>query len=218
MRRKEVKNVDRFFDVGGPVYRVLAKIWGLMVLNFCILITSLPLVTTGVSLSAAYTVCFKMHEKNDMQVTKNYFVAFKQNFKQSMVFSMIQSLLSVLFIVDGWYFVQTFHGITLPMVGVGVTALFILFITQYLYAYIARYQDSLKNSLVNSLKLTVMNVFTSILLAGMSIGVIALMFLSSNLFVFILYMSVFIGIGFMIFLKSFLLLGIFKKYEKMKEI
>lgn len=50
------------------------------------------------------------------------------------------------------------------------------------------------------------------------IGVIALMFLSSNLFVFILYMSVFIGIAFMIFLKSFLLLGIFKKYEKMKEI
>lgn len=209
--------MDKFFDLDGPVYRVLAKIWGLMVLNLCIILTSLPLVTVGVSLSAAYAVCFKMHEKNDLRVIRNYFSSFKINFKQAIVFSVCHFFLLLLLVIDGWYFVQTFQKITVSMIGVGLTIFFLLLITQYLYAYIARYQDSFKTILTNSMKLSFLNSLTSFVLVGMSVGILVLMVLSSIFFVFVMYISIFIGIAFIIFLKSFLVLNVFKKYETMKE-
>ncbi len=103
------------------------------------------------------------------------------------------------------------------MIGVGLTIFFLLLITQYLYAYIARYQDSFKTILTNSMKLSFLNSLTSFVLVGMSVGILVLMVLSSIFFVFVMYISIFIGIAFIIFLKSFLVLNVFKKYETMKE-
>lgn len=98
-----------------------------------------------------------------------------------------------------------------------LTIFFLLLITQYLYAYIARYQDSFKTILTNSMKLSFLNSLTSFVLVGMSVGILVLMMLSSIFFVFVMYISIFIGIAFIIFLKSFLVLNVFKKYETMKE-
>lgn len=98
-----------------------------------------------------------------------------------------------------------------------LTIFFLLLITQYLYAYIARYQDSFKTILTNSMKLSFLNSLTSFVLVGMSVGILVLMVLSSIFFVFVMYISIFIGIAFIIFLKSFLVLNVFKKYETMKE-
>ena len=68
------------------------KLWSLFVLNLCILIGSIPIVTIGVATSAAYAVCFKLHENNDTRVIENFILAYKRNFKQAIGFSIMQSI------------------------------------------------------------------------------------------------------------------------------
>jgi len=210
--------VDGFFQVDGPVYRVLSKIWALLVLNLCIIVTSIPLVTIGVSISAGYATCFKIIDYNDTHVIRNYTDAFKQNFKQAIVFSVIHFLIFLIVAVDIWYFTQIDTKGSIALIGVVIVAVFLLLCSQFLYGYIARYKDSTKNVLVNSTKLFLSNMVTSLVLAFITVGIIVAMINSPVLFVFVLYISIFIGCSFIIFLKSFLVLNVFKKYEKKKEI
>ncbi|WP_022797034.1 YesL family protein [Bavariicoccus seileri] len=210
--------MNAFFQVDGPVYRVLMKIWSLLVLNLCILVTSIPLVTIGVSISAAYATCFKLIDNNDTRIVQNYSEAFKRNFKQAIGFSVIHFLLFLIIVIDIRYFTQVAKTASFSLIGVVIVGLFMLLCGQFLYGYIARYQDSAKVIFINATKLCLANIWTSLVLAGMTVGVLFVMLTSPVLFVFMMYISIFIGLSFMIFLKSFLVLNVFKKYEKTKEI
>lgn len=62
-----------------PVYRFLNFIAHLMILNFCFIVTSIPLVTVGSS-SAALMYAFK----HDMTI-KDYLKGFRENWKQGLI-------------------------------------------------------------------------------------------------------------------------------------
>lgn len=209
--------MNSFFRIDGPVYNVLMKLWSLIVLNLCILIGSIPIVTIGVAISAAYSVCFKLHETNDTRVLGNFILAYKQNFKQAMGFSILQSLVFFVVVVDLNYMIHSEQKNFIGLVGVSIVGLVLLLSSQYMYGYIARFRDSARSVLVNSMKLFLANFWMSLFLSLITLFLLFLVGTSSIAFVFILFLSIFIGCSFLVFLKSFLVLSVFKKYETSKE-
>ncbi|MCH4168561.1 MAG: YesL family protein [Streptococcaceae bacterium] len=202
-----------FFRVDGLFYRVLSKIWGLMVLNLLILISSLPIVTIGAVQTASFTVLSKMIREGETKIISIYWQSFKKNFKQSTIAWLILVVVIYILAVDWVYFIQFKQLGNWFAVGALIATILIANIWQFLFFYLSRFNDTLKKALINIVKISFSHPLLSIISLVIMFGPILLMFLSSYLFVFSLFISVFIGLSFNLFLRTYLLLAIFTKYE-----
>lgn len=77
---------------------LFSRIVDLLLLNFLFVITSLPVLTLGASLTALFSVSLKLVRNEESYVSRDYFRAFKKNFCQATVsfwaFSLIIALLA----------------------------------------------------------------------------------------------------------------------------
>ena len=60
--------------------RYLNRFADLMILNLLFLLTSIPIFTIGASLTALYSVCFRLGTDREGSTFRDYFAAFKENF------------------------------------------------------------------------------------------------------------------------------------------
>ena len=80
------------------IMNLFSRIVDLLLLNFLFVITSLPVLTLGASLTALFSVSLKLVRNEESYVSRDYFRAFKKNFCQATVsfwaFSLIIALLA----------------------------------------------------------------------------------------------------------------------------
>ena len=90
--------MSNFFSPDSKLFSILTWLADLLVLNLLFLLTSIPLVTVGASLTALYTVVFRIGTPEEGSVVRAYFEAFKSNFKNSTV---IWLILLAVFVICG---------------------------------------------------------------------------------------------------------------------
>ncbi len=90
--------MSNIFSPNSKLYSILTWLADLLVLNLLFLLTSIPLVTVGTSLTALYTVVFRIGTQEEGSVVRAYFSAFKSNFKNSTVIGLI---LVAVFVICG---------------------------------------------------------------------------------------------------------------------
>lgn len=80
------------------ILNFFSRIVDLLLLNFLFVITSLPVLTLGASLTALFSVALKLFRNEESYVSRDYFRAFKKNFRQATVsfwaFALVLALLS----------------------------------------------------------------------------------------------------------------------------
>ena len=100
---------------------LFSRIVDLLLLNFLFVITSLPVLTLGASLTALFSVSLKLVRNEESYVSRDYFRAFKKNFCQATVsfwafsfqqagnFYLVLRMISFLFMIFiGIYFLYFF--------------------------------------------------------------------------------------------------------------
>ena len=200
-----------FFRVEGPFYRIMLKIWGLLVLNLLMLITSLPILTMGAAQTAGFTVTIRMISSDETRIVSTYFQSFKENLKQSTI------ILSGLLVLSGilsvnWLYLSMYNQLnSWVVIGMAIVTLFVAVFFQFVFFYISHFEDSTKQVVINTIKLPFHYPIRTLLLLLLSIVPIIITLLSPYLVVFGLYISIFIGISFIHFLRTYLLLGLFRK-------
>ncbi len=75
--------MQSLFSPDSKIMQALSRLADLVILNLLFVLTCLPIVPIGASLTAMYTVCFRMGTDREEGVFRCYFRAFRQNFKQS---------------------------------------------------------------------------------------------------------------------------------------
>jgi uncharacterized membrane protein YesL len=145
-------NIDskfwKFFDVAGD----------LVALNLFFILTSLPIFTIGASVTAMDSVIFKMREKKLEGIRKDYFSAFKENFKNStiiwmvfLVYLFVCSLnLNLLYNTD-----PDSRGTILIILG-AVTAVLAM-VVLYSFAMLARFDNNLIETVSKALVISIMS-------------------------------------------------------------
>ncbi|RBW69813.1 YesL family protein [Bacillus taeanensis] len=207
--------MKHILEMEGPVYRFLSRLVELILLNSMFLIFCIPIITIGASSTALYSVTLKMVRNEDSGVCRGFVQAFKKNSKQSTMTWIFLVIVGFILLMDYLYF-QSYNGEFSLIVILSLfffTFVYILLIA-LVFPYIARFENTVKISVVNVLKIAVANPFQTILVLTISIGPVILMFLSPYLFVFQLYISVFFGFSLVAYLNSFLFRNIYAKYEK----
>lgn len=202
-----------FFRVEGLFYRTMMKVWSLFLLNFLMLVTSLPLITIGAAQTAGFTVTTRIIRLDETKIFSTYFASFKKNFKQSTIIWLGLLAISGILVTNWLYLVKAKQFISWVAFGVMIVTILVINFFQFAFFYLSRYEDSLKKTIINIIKLPLNYPIRSLLLLLLCLLPIFLMLLSPNLFVFGLYISLFIGYSFFHFLRTYLLLSLFGKIE-----
>lgn len=194
-----VKFVNRALDV--------------LLLNILWLAFSIPIITIGASTCAAFSVTLKMVDDEEGYVAKMFVKAFKENFKKGTLMWLI-SLPWLLLTLAAWRIVaiaQDYY--LLIMIGaIFLTASYIAF-NLYAYPLIARYDNSLKNMIKNSLGITLTHFGKTMLIVILvALEILIIIFNRYTLFVGIL-----IGPEFIIYTISGISKRIFQQLDKQYE-
>ena len=203
--------MGNIFRIDGPFFRFMGAVADCFLLSVLWLLFSLPVFTIGASTSALYYCVIKVIRQQDGSVFRTFWDGFRQNFKQS-------SLAVLIFAVGG--FLVTCVGTavyranpsqqTLQSVYLGYlcTVLVAAAWAHYLLSYIARFENSMKNAIKNTMIICLMNLPQSFLIAVTFAAVVA---------VFVLFLPVSVlGLlfvpGVYVLMTSFLMERIFRKY------
>ncbi len=195
-----VKFVNRALDV--------------LLLNILWFAFSIPLITIGASTCAAFSVTLKMVDDEEGYVAKMFVKAFKENFKKGTLMWLI-SLPWLVLTLAAWRIVaiaQDYY--LLIMIGaIFLTASYIAF-NLYSYPLIARYDNSLKNMIKNSLGITLTHFGKTMLIVFLvALEILIIIFNRYTLFVGIL-----IGPEFIIYTISGISKRIFQQLDKQYEV
>ena len=202
--------MGKFFDSEGPVMVFLSRIADLIWLNILMVLCCIPIVTAGASITAMYTITIKMVMKEDGYITKGFFKAFKNNFKQATIIWLIILAAVVMFYAD--YRIVVFSGITFPKVMlILLAAVFLIAYGTYLYLFpaLARYENTTRNTIRNAFLLSISNFPKTIMLMVIQCLPIIVIYISEMLVPIVLMMS-----GSLVaYISSWIYVSIFKKLE-----
>lgn len=154
-----------FFNMDSPVMRFLSRLCDLMILNILCLICCIPIVTIGASITALYSVTLKMVKGEDSYIAKGFFKGFRQNFKISTIIWLILLVIGALLAFD---FRATnmlpaaFQNVFRVLVGAFITFYILLF--SYIFPYIARFENGIKDTIKNSVLISILNLPRTILI------------------------------------------------------
>lgn len=198
--------MEKLFDMDGNVYRLLTIGYNLIVLNVLLVITSLPLITAGASITAAFSVLNECKKGQLVISVKDYFDYFQKYSKKSMMLTTIQLCILLLLV----FMVVTSSSIAyiqLLMIILLSLSMLIMSWTHALLSFDNRGIKSLLSlSAVIALKLTAYSVVFFIIPI---FSLMAVIFLPGILYPYILFIF-----SFPLYLQSFIFEVVIKKLKK----
>lgn len=140
------------FDAEKPLMRGLSAIADLLILNILTLLCSLPIVTAGPAILALHTVSVRMVRNEEGSLVKDFFRAFSANLKVGILFWLLLLACMGLIYFD-YVAAQVYIPILQPVIAaIGVLVLAVAF---YVFALLARYEDTLGVTLKKAFALAV---------------------------------------------------------------
>ena len=199
-----------FFSTDSKLYRFMSRLTDVLKLNFMWLLFSIPIVTIGISTIAAYTVALKMAENREGYIARDFLEAFTSNWKQGLAMTFINAIC----IWALWLDYQVFNAVeenSIVFLIIGIISAYVfVFSLLYVYPLLARYENTVFNSLKNSFRIGMKYFLRSLLLIIILAFEIAVMFWNTTTFILIIL----IGPAFTILTVSSFAMIIFRDLEK----
>lgn len=194
---------------------MLSKIMDLLLINLLFIITSLPCITLGASITALFSVAMKLVRNEESYVTKDYFHAFCKNFKHATAAFLFFAILIALFLFNILIALRNPTGF-LSILGCLSLMFEILLGIGFLYYFpiLARFEFTPMQVLAHIPHMIANNPGLFLLLAALNFPILFLCFYSVYTLLFIIIAALLIGCSGFVYIESFLFCRIFAPYEK----
>lgn len=147
---------QRFFDQDNVFFRFMGVCFDLVELNVLTLICCLPVVSVGASITAMHAVLWRMVRNEETYIARQFWDAFRRNFKQSTAAWLPMLAIGLVMAVDVWTLSSLPANLhTLMVVVLAVVGLFVAACGQYLFVLISRYRNPLARQLKNAALLAI---------------------------------------------------------------
>lgn len=193
-----------------PFFEFMGNIGDLMILNVLFLITSIPVVTIGMSMTVMYKIILRRMRGESCYVIREYFRECGNEWRQS------TKLWGLFVVTGGLLLFDILYSKNLPgalNIAIGILAVLWCFVAIYAFPLQARFHNSIKNTLKNALLLSLQNLPATLIMVLLnSIPVICIV---AGVFVTMIAMPIFCVIGFSLTarINGIFLSGIFRKIE-----
>ena len=203
----------KFLNPDSPLMIFLSNLTDIIVLNVLCFICCLPVITIGPSVTAMHYITLKIARDEEIYVLRDYFKAFKENFKQSIIAWMVFLVITAVFFVD--YLILKDMGLENTKVFlmiIGAIYLLVCFTMMYVFPLMARFENSLKQTVKNALFMSILHIFKTVIMAV----IYAIPFVLLPLHYNVLMVFLLVGLSGPAYFNSFIWKSIFKKYEPEK--
>ena len=201
-----------FFRVGSPFYRFMTLVTNLILLNLIWLVACIPVITAGAATTAMYSVLLKYVNKEDDDVLKPFWKSFRHNFKQATLLWIPHSLIGLALGAELVYLGYNSTGI-IWWVLFGALAVIYMMVSAMIYPMLARYVNTTRAIVFNSINLTFRNFLPMVSAAVLTFGPVGMLLLDPEYFLYIGLIWTFGGISLLAYLNCIVVSKIFKKYE-----
>lgn len=198
------------FAADGKLAGFLNRIGCLIVLNLLTIVCSIPVFTAGAAMTALFSVTMRLVRKEDEKIAAGYWKAFRDNFRQATLIWIPGGAL-VLFLIFDIYLLRFVTGTfgQVYRIVLFVLVIFAAMVLLHAFAVLARFDNTIKNTVKNALLFCVGHIGpAALMLAAMLVPVILLTVSYRFLSVDIL-----LGISGPAYLTGIYFTSLFKKYE-----
>ena len=194
--------MNKFFDPNNPVTVLLSRIFDLILLNVCFVLTCIPIFTIGPAMAALYAVALKMAD-GEFGYTKDiFFTSFFRNFRQGVQLWLLL-FFAGLFLSADIYVV--FFVLPPKYILLQIPVLILLFVDVsaiiYVFPMLARYEQTNLQLLKNSLLISLGNIPLTVFIIVITAVLTDLALHNGSLL--ILFFSIFLFIGFALLARIF---------------
>jgi len=208
-----------FFNSENKAMRFLNNIANLILLNIVFLITCIPIVTIGASLSALYRVILMMYEGDEILVFKDYFHAFGKAFKRATLLWLVILILLAFFSYELYllYWVLD-QSIVMLQIPVWIMIFGLLMLIIYAFPMLSYFDLSMKTIIKNSLIIGLACFPTTILILVFQALLVLVATLNQIALVVVGSLCLFFGLALDAYVCGYFIKRIFfKEDEKTKE-
>lgn len=155
----------KILDIDGPLVTFLSKMADMMWLTILTMVCCIPIVTVGASLTGLNYVALRMARNEDGYVTKSFFKAFKENFKQATVIWLIFVAIFAFLFVD--YRILTTTGVELPMLVqllLFTIGIFAVFTFTMVWPVLAKFENTILRTIMNAFAISAAQFFKTLLM------------------------------------------------------
>ena len=186
----------------------------LLILNLLWILCSLPILTIGPSTCALYTVTLKIARDEPVKTVKDFFSAFKSNFKPAFLLGIPALLLAVIIYADGVYAFSSEGAVKIVFcIVTGIVAAIWLTYLCYVFALQARFENTLKAHIRNAFLLAFYAPAQTIAMwAILSLPVVIILFLPQYVVAYIGFLFILFGISLPVYYNSRILRKVFDRF------
>ena len=210
--------MSSFFNMDSPIMRFLSRVCDLIILNLLTIVCCIPIFTAGASITALFSVTLKMVKGEESYIVRGFFKGFKENFKQSTIIWLIIAVLGL------FLFMDYRAAVLLPgnmksifQVLIGAIAVIYLMVFTYIFPYIARFRNDIKNIFKNSLLISILNLPWTLVMIICPAVLAVVTFLTTTTLVYGSMLWVLLGFATVAYCNSIIFRKVFVKYEPKEE-
>ena len=206
--------MDNLFEYDNKFFEVLGKITDIIILNLLCIISCLPIITIGASVTATYFVALQMVRNEETYIIREFIKGFKENF----IFSTkVWSIILIIGLVLSFDFyisrliLNEYMRITLQFILTIVSIIFVFLLT-YVFPIISKFENTIKNTMINSILISIQHLPKTIFMIFINLSPIILTLILSNYWGHILFFYTVMGFASITYINSIFFNKIFEKY------
>lgn len=148
--------MKRFFGMDTKLYRFCAMAWNLIFLNLITLVSCIPVVTAGASLTAMHYVLLKLVRKEEGYIGRMFWGAFKANFKQATILWAAVLALFFSYRIDWTLVTMNSEQFGKPVrYGILILAIITFMFFQFLFPVLSHFENTIFLTVQNAVILSV---------------------------------------------------------------
>ena len=169
------------FNLNSPWVQRFAMLTNLVMLNILWLVCCIPIFTAGAATAAMYHTVFQYQSKEDDEVLRHFFRAFRANFKQATLLLLPLLAVLALLVFDMVYLVANGKGIAALFLLI-VLGFFVMGIMVHLFPLIARFNMDAKALLRTAFSLVMLHLPATLTVIALTLLPIFLLLFQPALF------------------------------------
>lgn len=198
------------FSIEGRFYQFMVQFKDLVILNFMWILFSIPLITIGASTTAACAVAMKMYKNEEGYIGRMFVKEFKRNWKKGTIAWLMMLFVMYVIYLDN-QIIKAMENPPILLFVASIAAVVLLVVCfLYTFALLARYENSVWNSMKNSYQL-ILRYFGRTIFMVLVLGILYMVLTFSKT---MLYFMIVIGPGMLIYTYGAFAIQLFEKIEK----
>lgn len=205
--------MENFFNLDNKFFQGIGKLVDMICLSILWIVLCIPVVTAGAATTAMYYTVNKVIRHSRGYLAREFFGAFKSNFKQSTIVWLILFVMYILMGMDCYIMYQYAKA------GESYGSFYVVFVVLialvtmwaiYLFPYMARFENKTKQVLKNTFFIAIANL-------GKTVWMFVLFLVAVIMSYIWPFTAVFTPVGFMM-MQNLIIEKIFRKYMSEEDI